>query len=107
MNRLEREFNAGLTTRLPEGNTLSAGQWQAVPLDDGRVPLSVEAELARDLGLSVGDEVGLQVAGEPVRGVVQSIRQVPWRNMRGNASETMWRISCGTLVACESLSSHP
>lgn len=84
LNRLEREFNAGLTTRLPEANTLSAGQWQAVPLDDGRVPLSFEAELARDLGLSVGDEVGLQVAGEPVRGVVQSIRQVPWRNMRSN-----------------------
>ena len=66
------------------GNTLSAGRWQTVPLDDDRVPLSVEAELARDLGLSVGDEVGLQVAGEPVRGVVQSIRQVPWRNMRSN-----------------------
>jgi putative ABC transport system permease protein len=50
----------------------------------GPVPISVEEGLARDLQLHLGDEVGWDVQGLPVRTRVGSIRAVEWRRLEPN-----------------------
>jgi putative ABC transport system permease protein len=48
------------------------------------VPISVEADLAKDLKLAVGDEVVWDVQGVPVRSRVAALREVDWNRMEPN-----------------------
>lgn len=64
----------------PPGSTLVAGSWwpsapQAAPL------LSVDARVARRLGVGVGDTLTLSVLGEPVTGTIANLRQVDWSRL--------------------------
>jgi putative ABC transport system permease protein len=62
-----------------ETDTLLAGEWvgrvDSAP-DAGPVPVSVEVEIAENLGVEVGDELTFDVQGVPVECVVGSIRRV-------------------------------
>ncbi|PSJ44738.1 ABC transporter permease [Zobellella endophytica] len=76
---LGRELNLTYSATLPEGNRLLAGRWSAAA---GGV--SVEAELAERLALSLGDRLTLDLAGQPVSAEVRTIRQVDWDSMKPN-----------------------
>jgi len=77
-----------------ESENVVAGVWweDAVPpgpeLDlpgGGRaLRVSLEADLARDLGVGVGDRLGWDVQGVAVESVITSIREVEWASMEPN-----------------------
>ena len=80
---IEREFNLSWRTDLPAGNRVSAGRW--FPGDAAGKPLaSVEAGLAKTLGIAVGDELLFVVAGQEKRVRVSNLRTLDWDSMRVN-----------------------
>ncbi|MDP4026387.1 FtsX-like permease family protein [Methylobacterium sp. NEAU 140] len=65
---------------LPEGSTLTDGRWWNA--EEGREPLvSFEAELARQLGLKVGDAITVNVLGRDLTARIFNLRRVEWRNL--------------------------
>ena len=68
---------------LPANSTLATGTWW--PADYGGEPLvSFEDELARNLGLKVGDSVAVSVLGRPIIARIASTRHVEWASLAIN-----------------------
>ena len=80
---VEREFNLSWRETLPAGNRITAGAW-FTPAEAGQPLASVEAGLARTLGIRVGDELHFSIAGQETRLRVTSLRQLDWDSMRAN-----------------------
>ena len=77
----------GLTwaAALPEGSELAEGEWW--PADYRGPPLiSFDAELARGMGLGVGDTVGFNVLGREITAKIASLRRIRWRTVGMNFS---------------------
>lgn len=78
----EREFNLSYADRLPDGNRIAAGRWYGA---DAQTPqISMEAGIAKTLGIKLGDTVRFEVAGQAVQGPVTSLRKLEWGSMRVN-----------------------
>jgi len=75
---LRREINFTFASDIPEHNEVLQGAWSA----QGGV--SVESDVARDLGLSIGDQLDFVINSQPVSATVNSIRKVEWRDMKPN-----------------------
>ncbi|GGC50757.1 ABC transporter permease [Chelatococcus reniformis] len=76
------EGDRGITyaAELPEGSRVTAGEWW--PSDHAGPPLvSFDAEVARGLGLAVGDAVVVNVLGRDVKATVGNLRTVEWRSL--------------------------
>jgi putative ABC transport system permease protein len=68
---------------VPEGSTVVAGQWW--PADYGGEPLvSFDADIARGLGLAIGDTVTVNVLGRNVAARVANLRDVRWESLTLN-----------------------
>lgn len=68
---------------LPEGSTLVAGAWW--PKDYSGPPLvSFDDEIARGLGLSIGDTVTVNVLGRNVDARIANLRAVDWESLAIN-----------------------
>lgn len=77
-----REFNLSHARTLQADNRIVAGQWWG---QDGTPPgFSVEADLARTLGIALGDTLTFRVEGERVSAPVTSLRQVEWDSFNVN-----------------------
>jgi putative ABC transport system permease protein len=74
---VEREANLTWSVDLQKNNTILAGQWWREG-DEGGPRVSVEIELARSLGLELGDQMVFDVAGEIVTAKVANFREVKW-----------------------------
>ena len=75
----------GLTfaAEVPEGSTVVAGAWW--PADYAGEPLvSFEAEIAKGLGLKIGDSVTVNVLGRNVTARVANLREVKWESLSLN-----------------------
>ena len=82
---LRREFRSTYRDMLNATETIVAGEWfTSVPDPNGPVPLSLELELAKDLGVALGDEIALDVQGVSVRARVTSLRKVDWSRFNLN-----------------------
>ncbi|MGB4467057.1 MAG: FtsX-like permease family protein [Azovibrio sp.] len=82
---VEREFNLSWRADLPPGNRLEAGRWfAATATGPAAAEASVEAGLARTLGIELGDELTFSIAGQPVTARVTSLRKLDWDSMRIN-----------------------
>ena len=77
-----RELNLTWQQDLPATNKLVEGQWWSA--DSTRPEVSVEAELAENLEIDLGDELELLIGAETITATVTSFREVNWRNMRPN-----------------------
>jgi len=75
---LRREINFTFASAIPEYNDVVAGQWTKV----GGV--SVESDVANDLGISTGDHLEFVINSIEVTAEVNSIRTVEWRDMKPN-----------------------
>lgn len=76
------EGDRGLTYSgtIPAGSTITDGEWW--PAYYGGPPLvSFERDLARALGLSVGDAVTVNVLGRNLTARIANLRQVEWRSL--------------------------
>lgn len=80
---VEREFNLSWASDLPAGNSLTAGQWFP-PDAAGQGLASVEAGLAKTLGIGLGDELRFSIGGETVSARVSNLRKLEWDSMRVN-----------------------
>ena len=76
----EREFN------LSSGDTERGDNRRIVgpPLDEDRPGFSVEAGLAADLGIRIGDTLEFDVAGSRISAPVVNLRRVDWQSFRVN-----------------------
>ena len=83
---LEREYRTTYREQLTETEKLSAGKWVGrVEYHPGdKVPISLEAEIAKDLGTSIGDELIFDVQGIPIKTTVASTRVVDWKRFQTN-----------------------
>ncbi len=80
-----REFRSTYRDYLNPTETLVAGDWHKTVPDPGQpVPLSLEQEIARDMDITLGDEITLDVQGVPVQARVTSLRKVDWSRFNLN-----------------------
>jgi putative ABC transport system permease protein len=82
-----RDANLSWTDTLQEDNRIVEGRFwnsdsQESPLPENEI--SVELDFARELGLSLGDEVAFDIAGETVSAKVTSLRTVEWDSFSPN-----------------------
>jgi putative ABC transport system permease protein len=68
---------------IPEGSTVVAGRWWDANYD-GEPLVSFEAELAKGLGIGVGDAVTVNVLGRNVTARVANLRDVKWESLALN-----------------------
>ncbi len=77
-----RESNLSFGDKMQSGNKLTEGQWW--PAGTGDHVVSVETDFGRELGIEIGDELGFDIAGEPVSATVTSFRSVEWDTFQPN-----------------------
>ena len=80
-NSINRELSLTWADQLPEGNILQSGNWWQKADQQG---VSVEAELAGHLGISLGDSLTFMVSGNKITHKVSSTRSVQWESFRPN-----------------------
>ncbi|WED24388.1 ABC transporter permease [Vibrio sp. JC009] len=75
---LRREINFTWAEKLPARNPVIQGRWTDTQ------GVSVESEIAGDLNLKLGDQLGFVINGKKTTATVNSIRSVEWREMKPN-----------------------
>lgn len=78
---VDREFNLSYTTQLPSDNRITAGAWYG---DTTEPQLSIEAGLAKLIGVKVGDVLKFDVTGLEVSAPVTSVRKLDWGSFKVN-----------------------
>ncbi len=68
---------------VPEGSKVVAGSWWAADYA-GEPLVSFEVDLARKLGLAIGDEVTVNVLGRNITARVSNLREVNWESLAIN-----------------------
>jgi len=87
---LRRELNLSWTEELPQGNAVEEGLWWpqiegfAERYGEGVAPLSIEEDLAEEIGVTLGSRLTFSVGGLTFDGVVTSIRSLNWDTMTPN-----------------------
>ncbi len=85
---LRREFRSSYRDQLRAGEKIVAGNWDLMNEPNAgvtsSVPVSVEEGIARDMGVTLGDKIGLDVQGIPLEGRVASLRKVEWQRVEPN-----------------------
>lgn len=77
---VDREFNLSYADEAPAHNPVVAGKWFAPDAAE----LSMEEGIAKTLGVSLGDQLTFDIAGNRVQARVTSLRKVNWDSMRAN-----------------------
>jgi putative ABC transport system permease protein len=80
---LDREANLTWAQNMQRDNKIVAGEWWKEG-DGGGPRVSVEIQLAKSLGLKIGDALTYDIAGEIVDAKVTSFREVQWDSFRPN-----------------------
>ena len=79
---LRREYRSTYRDSLTDSERLVEGRWWSG--DSVPVEISVEQELALDLGVGIGDEIVWDIQGVPLASRVRSIRTVDWARFEPN-----------------------
>ncbi|MEJ6079868.1 FtsX-like permease family protein [Vibrio sp. 1-Bac 57] len=75
---LKREINFTWAKQLPVYNEVIAGEWT------GEKTVSIEQEVASELGVTLGDKLTFEVNSQPFTATVNSIRAVEWQSLKPN-----------------------
>ena len=81
LRRLTRERNISWSEELPAANTLVEGNWWS---SASAAEVSLDAALARESGLRVGDRMRFSIADQEVEVELANLREVQWDSMRPN-----------------------
>jgi len=68
---------------VPEGSTVTSGSWWRKDYD-GPPLVSFEGEIAKKLGLGLGDSITVNVLGRNITAKVASLREVKWESLSLN-----------------------
>jgi putative ABC transport system permease protein len=83
---LEREYRTTYREQLTDTEKISAGEWigrvEYKPGD--QVPISLDADIAKDLGIKIGDELVFDVQGIQIKTKLASTRIVDWKRFQTN-----------------------
>ncbi len=80
---VQREANLTYTAELSSSNTIVAGDWW--PADyRGDPQVSVDIEVADDLGLTLGDMLTFNVGGDEITAAYSSARLIEWDSFQPN-----------------------
>jgi len=71
------------TDTLPEGSTIVEGTWWE-PGYSGPPLVSFDAELAKGLGLKLGDPITVNILGRNVEATIASLRKIDWESLAIN-----------------------
>ena len=77
----ESEFNLSWIDKMKSDNKLLSGRWWTQQ-EQGRPYISLEQDLAKTLGLQLGDKLTFDVAGNQLQLTVTSISNVDWNSIR-------------------------
>lgn len=83
-NALQRELNLTWAQHLPVANQVVQGQWWPNAPPQAAVSVSVEQDMAKALGLKLGDNLGFSIGGLALTAHISSIRSLDWRSMQLN-----------------------
>ncbi|MBX3330450.1 MAG: ABC transporter permease [Nitrospira sp.] len=81
---LTREYVLTFLQDLPKDNKVLQGEWWKPGQVFTKPLISIEEDAAKQLGLTVGDTVELDIQGVPITGEISSVRQVEWGNFSTN-----------------------
>lgn len=81
---VRRDLSLTWSADLPDGNTLTAGQWWTGDKQHELPGVSVEDELAQSLHIKLGDRLTFNVGGVDRDAVVTNLRTVDWNNFQPN-----------------------
>jgi putative ABC transport system permease protein len=79
-----REYVLTFLQDLPKDNEVVKGEWWKPGQVFTKPLVSIEEDAAKQLGLTVGDEVEFDIQGAAITGEVSSIRKVEWGNFSTN-----------------------
>jgi putative ABC transport system permease protein len=84
--RLRREYRSTFRAGTTASERVISGSWVGTwsGAEGARVPISVEEEMARELGLGLGSRIDWDVQGQRIETEVASIRKVEWRGFSPN-----------------------
>lgn len=85
MRTLQRDLNLTWTEQLPDNNVIIAGDWW--PASESAAEsyqVSLESELAKELGVTVGEQLTFHIGGNDYPAQISSLRTVDWNSMQPN-----------------------
>jgi putative ABC transport system permease protein len=86
-NATQRDLNLTWSANLPEGNSITEGQWwtsDQPPAADEIPGVSVETKLARSLNMKLGDTLSFVIGGANHEVKVTSLRDINWDTFQPN-----------------------
>lgn len=81
---LTREYVLTFLQDLPKDNKVIRGEWWKPGQVLSTPLISIEEDAARQLGVTIGDSIELDIQGVPIIGEISSVRSVEWGNMSTN-----------------------
>jgi len=78
---VDREFNLSYRSTLPDDNRVASGKWYGTTT---RPEISIEAGLAKLIGVKVGDTMRFDVTGIPIEAPITSVRKLDWGTFKVN-----------------------
>lgn len=83
---LQREYRCTYREQLSDTEKITAGRWIGrVDYRPGdTVPISLDAEIAKDFEATIGDELIFDVQGVPLKTTIGSLREVDWKRFQTN-----------------------
>jgi putative ABC transport system permease protein len=81
---IDREFNLSYSDILPTHNQVVEGRWYAPNLAQNKSEVSAEQGIMKTLGLTLGDELTFEIAGERATAKITSVRKLQWDSMKVN-----------------------
>jgi putative ABC transport system permease protein len=82
-NFIRREQNITWTAALPASNKIRDGEWWRADYQ-GEPQISIDLDVARGLGIKVGDTMTFNIGGEEFTAPVTSIRSIEWDSFAPN-----------------------
>lgn len=85
-NATQRDLNLTWSANLPEGNSITEGQWwnDQLPAAASLPGVSVEAKLAKSLNMKLGDTLSFVIGGATHEVKVTSLRDINWDTFQPN-----------------------
>jgi putative ABC transport system permease protein len=83
---VRRDYRHTYRSQLTGAESLVAGDWfdRAPPAEPGVLRVSAEEDVARSLGVGIGDRITWDITGIRVESVITSLRQVEWARFETN-----------------------
>ena len=80
---VNREQNLSWATRLSSSNEILEGEWWSEDYD-GPPLVSIEEEVAMETGLTIGDVLRFEIAGQTLDAEIASVRRINWDSFMPN-----------------------